>query len=367
MKMNVVIPMAGLGTRFTSHGFTVPKHLLPVDRYGTTMIETAVSTLQVPDVKACRLVIIVLSSTMDERLKRVVAKWQTEFGEVCVVEVDKVTQGPACSVLAAAHIIDTDEPLVISNCDQALDWDARRFWDECARSDGCLLTQILRGDDAKPVGSSDHRSYALVDGETGRVTRTAEKIVLSSQTLVGTHYVARGSDFVKAARAMIEHNDRAPNGEFYVSHVYNWLLREHLRITTVVLVEDEVFWCVGSADDYFRFWRTKHGQQIVRGNLCQTVRGWFIGDFEPSFLRTPGVEVGVLTHQAGEKWTPHVHEHCDEYNVLLDGSMTINGVPIARHDVFTFLRGAPSAPTFLTDCRVLCIKLPSVPGDKVLL
>ena len=93
-------------------------------------------------------------------------------------------------------------------------------------------------------------------------------------------------------------------------------------------------------------------------------RGWFIGDFDPSVLRTKAFEVGVLTHKKGEKWGEHFHAIATEYNVLLDGKMTVNGVHIEPGDIFVIEPNESSAPVFLEDCRVLCVKTPSVIGDK---
>lgn len=93
-------------------------------------------------------------------------------------------------------------------------------------------------------------------------------------------------------------------------------------------------------------------------------RGWFIGDFEPSVLRTPAFEVGVLTHLKGEAWPAHYHKVATEYNVLLEGSMRIAGETIAVGDIFWFEPGDVADPEFLEDCKVLCVKTPSIIGDK---
>ena len=51
--------------------------------------------------------------------------------------------------------------------------------------------------------------------------------------------------------------------------------------------------------------------------ITDYVRGWFIGNFEPSLLKTPHFEVGVLNHKKGEYWAPHYHKESIEYNVCL--------------------------------------------------
>lgn len=99
-------------------------------------------------------------------------------------------------------------------------------------------------------------------------------------------------------------------------------------------------------------------------NIQDMKRGWLIGDFEPSILRTKDFEVGILTHKKGEFWSAHLHKESEEYNLLLDGKMEINGVLIEPGTIFIIEKNEISKPEFLEDCRVLVVKVPSLPGDK---
>lgn len=98
--------------------------------------------------------------------------------------------------------------------------------------------------------------------------------------------------------------------------------------------------------------------------LSDMHRGWFVGDFVPSVLRTKDFEVGVLTHKRGECWPEHYHKISTEINVLLSGSMTLNGIHISAGDIFVVEPCESARPVFLDDCTVLCVKTPSVIGDK---
>jgi mannose-6-phosphate isomerase-like protein (cupin superfamily) len=106
-------------------------------------------------------------------------------------------------------------------------------------------------------------------------------------------------------------------------------------------------------------------KKIQVTNLQDYHRGWIIGDYEPAVLKTDQFEVGILNHTKGEEWPAHYHEHCDEYNVLLKGEMQINGRTIYENQIFFIPKNILSVPTFIKDCVILCIKTPSVPGDKV--
>ena len=99
-------------------------------------------------------------------------------------------------------------------------------------------------------------------------------------------------------------------------------------------------------------------------NLSEFWRGWFIGNFEPSVLKTDQFEVGVLTHAKDEVWPKHYHAQHTEYNLLLKGKMLICGEIINEGEFFIMFPNEVADPVFLEDCTVLCIKTPSVPGDK---
>ena len=99
--------------------------------------------------------------------------------------------------------------------------------------------------------------------------------------------------------------------------------------------------------------------------LEDTHRGWFIGDFEPSALRTKDFEVGILGHKKGEDWPAHIHEHCTEYNVLLQGKMTIQNQELNAGDIFVIEKNEVADPIFHEDCKVVVIKTPSIPQDKI--
>lgn len=99
-------------------------------------------------------------------------------------------------------------------------------------------------------------------------------------------------------------------------------------------------------------------------NLSDFYRGWFLGNFNPSIHKTKEFEVGILTHSKDENWPRHYHKIATEINILLEGRMTINDKLILENTIFVIEPEEITKATFLTDCKVLCIKVPSIPGDK---
>ena len=98
--------------------------------------------------------------------------------------------------------------------------------------------------------------------------------------------------------------------------------------------------------------------------ISDYVRGWFIGNFEPTLLKTKDFEVGVLTHKKDEIWPAHYHKESIEYNVLISGKMIVQGKELNSGDVFVFEKGEIADPIFLEDCTLVVVKVPSIPSDK---
>ena len=99
-------------------------------------------------------------------------------------------------------------------------------------------------------------------------------------------------------------------------------------------------------------------------NIKNMYRGWFIGNFEPSVYKTEEFEVGILYHPKGEKWPKHFHKEAVEINVLISGKMIINNELLLSGSIFVIEKNEIADPEFLEDCTIVCVKTPSVPGDK---
>ncbi len=96
--------------------------------------------------------------------------------------------------------------------------------------------------------------------------------------------------------------------------------------------------------------------------------GWFIGDFEPCVLRTKDFEVAVHRHKAGEFHASHVHNFSTEYNCLIQGKMSLNGISLNAGDIFTIDMGEEARDIiFQEDCVLVVVKTPSIPSDKQLI
>jgi hypothetical protein len=96
------------------------------------------------------------------------------------------------------------------------------------------------------------------------------------------------------------------------------------------------------------------------------VRGWFVGDFEPTLYRTSDVEVAVKVYVAGDREERHVHKVATELTAVVTGRVRMDGVELGPGDIAELLPGEPSDFLALTDATVVAVKLPAVAGDKYL-
>jgi len=233
-KINVVIPMAGLGSRFAQEGYLLPKPLIDVQ--GVPMIQRVVENLNID----AQYIFIVRQEHME---KYDVKPLLERIAPGCIiVPTDGLTEGAACSVLLAAHAIDNDTNLLIANSDQFLEWDSSSFLYESMNVDGSISTfEQLDPNDKK-------WSYAAV-GPNGLVERVAEKEVISTHANTGIYFWSKGADFVKYANQMISKNIRI-NNEFYIAPVYNEAIADGKRIK---IQNCKKMWGLGVPADLLKF------------------------------------------------------------------------------------------------------------------
>lgn len=228
-KLNVLIPMAGAGSRFAEAGYTFPKPLIEVN--GKPMIQVVVENLALD----ANYIFVVQKEhrqkyNLDTMLNLIVPG-------CTIVETNGVTEGAACTTLLAKEFIDNTNPLFFANSDQFVEWDSTEFmYDMQERNcDGGMLTF-----------KSTHPkwSFAKID-ENQIVTEVAEKNPISDIATVGFYYWKCGSDYVKYAEQMINKNIRY-NNEFYVCPVFNEAIEDNKKIRTFNI---EKMWGLGTPED----------------------------------------------------------------------------------------------------------------------
>jgi dTDP-glucose pyrophosphorylase len=232
-KMNVLIPMAGAGSRFEKAGYTFPKPL--IDVRGKPMIQWVVDNLNVD----AKYIFIVQKSHFEKyNLKDTLDNFCPNNK---IVQIEGITEGAACTTLLAKQYINKDEPLIIANSDQFVEWNNEEFI--YTSTTGDLDGNILTFKSTHPKWS-----YAKIN-ELGYVTEVAEKRPISDIATVGIYYWRKGSDYVKYAEQMIQKNIRV-NNEFYVCPVFNEAISDGKKVRTFNI---EKMWGLGTPEDLENF------------------------------------------------------------------------------------------------------------------
>lgn len=227
--LNIVIPMAGEGSRFVSAGYTFPKPLIEV--WQKPMIQLVLESLGLKG----NYIFLVRKEHLEKYNLR---NFLNVIAPNCkVIVVSELTEGAACTVLLAKKYIDNNKPLIISNSDQFIEWDPSEVMYNflSKKVDGGILTF---------KATHPKWSYAKINN-FGKVIEVAEKKVISDNATVGIYFWKKGSNFVKYANQMIKKNIRV-NNEFYVCPVYNEAIKDNLNI---VIKQVKSMWGIGTPED----------------------------------------------------------------------------------------------------------------------
>jgi hypothetical protein len=105
---------------------------------------------------------------------------------------------------------------------------------------------------------------------------------------------------------------------------------------------------------------------IEKYKLEQMMKGWFIGDFEPSLHKTKEVEVGVKHYKAGDKEESHYHKIAVEFTVILFGEVKMSGIFYKQGDIIKINSGTSTDFEAITDVSTVVVKIPGAKNDKYL-
>ncbi len=247
--LNIVIPMAGRGSRFANAGYQMPKPL--IDVHGHYMIECVTENIR-PSSEH-RFIYLCLT----EHLQKYDLETKLNYisPNCIVVPVDKVTEGAACTVLLAEKFIDNNEPLMIANSDQYVDININDYLAAGKGYDGLIMTMF----------ADDNKWSFIKYDESRNVTMVREKEVISNEATVGIYNFTHGCDYVKYAHEMIDSNLRV-NNEFYVAPVYNMLIDDGKKITFYNIGSLEAgMYGLGVPEDLNKFLNNPLSKKIFKG------------------------------------------------------------------------------------------------------
>jgi NDP-sugar pyrophosphorylase family protein len=231
--MNIVIPMAGLGSRFQNAGVSIPKPLIVVN--GKTLIEHSVDSLGI-DGNYIFITRVYDDPKDNEKLSFILKTLKPDSIEI---SIDKMQYGAADACLYAKEYINNEEELLITNCDQLLNWSSEDFLSMVRDSEHDGGVVLFKSTDNK-------NSFAEVS--SSRVLRLAEKDPISDNALVGIHYWKHGHDFVLSAEKLLKDYKNFGLKECYISNTYNYLINDGKNILPY-RIKNNMFTSLGTPED----------------------------------------------------------------------------------------------------------------------
>jgi NDP-sugar pyrophosphorylase family protein len=224
MKLNLVIPAAGLGSRFRAIGVDTPKPLIPV--LDIPMIGWVIANFQLTPQDEI-WIITRKEDQIPEEMKTIISKIKNV---IHFIELDEVTDGAATTLQFALDLIPAEEAVLSANSDQFVSSDISEFIEmvRSGSSEGQILT--MNANDSK-------WSYVERDAD-GEVINVVEKVAVSDEATVGI-YGWKSAKLAKNAINAMKEDELKVNGEFYVAPSYTYLLKQGGKIST---------FCVGDVE-----------------------------------------------------------------------------------------------------------------------
>ena len=245
--MNVLVPMAGAGSRFKEEGYKIPKPLILVNQ--KPMVVEA--TCHLPEGK--KYIYICRKEHIKE--DRIDNKIKQFFSNSKFIHIEYLTEGQAATCLLAKNEINNNEELIIGACDNGMIWDQRKFNEEKIKTD-CLIWTFRNN--VTVVNKPEAYGWVEINKEN-EAKKVSVKVPISlnptnDHAVVGTFWFKKGKYFVDAAEEMISRNKRI-NNEFYVDECINNLIKLGLKVK---VFEVDKYICWGTPNDLktYEYWQS---------------------------------------------------------------------------------------------------------------
>ncbi|MFP3154159.1 nucleotidyltransferase [Lachnospiraceae bacterium ZAX-1] len=263
--MNILIPMAGEGKRFSDVGYKIHKPILPVVYHKTgkeyPMAVCATFDALCASEKNYNLLYVDRDFHKDDRVEEEIQK---HFPSAKFITTTHLTQGQASTCLLAKDEINSKEELLIASCDNGMIYTAEKFLAQKDKADAMVFT--FRNNEA--VLENPNAYGWMVTDSDENVLRTSIKKAISDtpkndHAVVGTFWFKSGELFVVATEKMIKENDRI-NNEFYVDQVMAHILDLGGRVKVFEL---EQYLCWGTPEEYEKYMKTyQYWHEFYNGN-----------------------------------------------------------------------------------------------------
>lgn len=213
-SMANIIPIAGIGSRYSKQGYLLPKPFVPVS--GVPMIIKAIRDMPPSD----KWVFIVRQEYIDQY--GIDLLLQEEISNPIIIPITRMTQGQACSAYLASPYVSPNESLFIAACDNGYLYDPKKYKTIISNLSNNAVVWTFTGD---PLVLNNPNAWGWVKLASDQTTindiSCKQKISdspISDHAIIGSFYFSKAKDFFSAVDLMIQDNYRI-NNEFYIDCV----------------------------------------------------------------------------------------------------------------------------------------------------
>lgn len=207
--MNILITMAGLGSRFKKAGYNQPKYMIEVR--GKTLFQWSMESLTA--FRDERHIFVVRRADGAEDFIREMCQ-KLEIADIEIIEIENLTRGQAETAMLAAFCWREDESLLVYNIDTYVE-------------PGELLPELIKGDGFIHCfeASGDHWSFVKLD-DSGKAVEVREKTRISNHCSIGAYYFSSCKLYAELYRKLYDEQGHLEKGERYIAPLYNLLLKQ---------------------------------------------------------------------------------------------------------------------------------------------
>ena len=224
--MNIIITMAGLGSRFRKVGYTIPKYMINVN--GKNLFEWSMMSLtDFNKEKGTKYIFIVRK---EDNSKSFIIDEMKKFNvnDVNIVEIDELTDGQATSALLAKKYWNEEDEMIVYNIDTYVESGEMKYSD-------------IKGNGFIPCfnAAGDHWSFVKVD-KNGNAVEVKEKQRISDNCTVGLYYFKSCKLYELLYHEYYKDNRNIEKNEKYIAPLYNYMIQKGLQVNICNLNPNKV-------------------------------------------------------------------------------------------------------------------------------
>lgn len=240
--MNIIITMAGLGSRFRKAGYTVPKYMIEVN--GKTLFEW--SLLSLTDFNKQDNVKYIFVVRKEDNSRNFIIEKSKRMGvkNVDIIELDQLTDGQATSALLAKKYWDEDDEMIVYNIDTYVEQDELKYSD--ISGDGFIPCFNAKG---------DHWSFVKTN-DIGNAVEVREKNRISDNCTIGLYYFKSCKLYEEIYNEYYKDEQNLEKNEKYIAPLYNYMINKGLSVRISNILYDKVH-VLGTPEEVERFKKHK--------------------------------------------------------------------------------------------------------------